>query len=159
MSIPLTEKEKAFCQQFARLHNAKEAAVRAGYSINRAQRTADRLLQRREILRRIDREMERFVPQHLEQLLFAGLMRLAFGSANDAAKLAVGHEALSPEQIDRLDLFLVSELKKTKDGGFEVKLHDRIKALGCLEQFLQAHQDSQTADSFFQALEQSVKED
>ena len=44
MSIPLTEKEKAFCQQFARLHNAKEAAVRAGYSINRAQRTADRLL-------------------------------------------------------------------------------------------------------------------
>ena len=57
------------------------------------------------------------------------LARLAFGGANDAARLA-----LSPGEVDpgALDLSAVAELKVTDKGGVEVKLVDRVRALETL---------------------------
>ncbi len=53
---------------------------------------------------------------------------LAGSRANDAVKLAflTGEEL---ERLDGLDLSAVTELKRNKDGGVEVKFIDRLSAL------------------------------
>ena len=58
----------------------------------------------------------------------SGLSRLAFGQVNDVAAL-VFSEQPTPSQIAQADLFNVSEMKRVKGGGVEVKFFDRQKAL------------------------------
>lgn len=60
----------------------------------------------------------------------AGLRRIALGRSNDAARLALG--GLAPEEVDALDLFAVSEIKRSREGGCDVKLYDRLEALRLL---------------------------
>ena len=65
----------------------------------------------------------------------SGLERIAFGSANDAALLVFSEEMPNPDKISELDLFNVSEIKRVKGGGVEVKLFDRQKALERLYEY------------------------
>lgn len=75
------------------------------------------------------------------------LAQLAFGRANDCVKLVLED---APE-IDRLDLSLLSEVKRNEKGTVEVKLIDRIRAL---EQLLEAGtENADCAEAFFAAAE------
>ena len=77
------------------------------------------------------------------------LAELAFGRANDCVRLALEDE---PE-LSRLDLSLLSEVKRNDKGTVEIKLIDRLKAL---EQLAQAAQeDSDGAREFLRALRES----
>ena len=58
----------------------------------------------------------------------AGLVRLAFGSVNDPVALVFSDQP-TPYAIAHSDLFNVSEIKRVKGGGVEVKFFDRQKAL------------------------------
>jgi hypothetical protein len=58
-----------------------------------------------------------------------GLERLADGRANDAVRLAFAEELPAPEELEQMDLYNVSEIKRVKGGGVEIKLFDRQKAL------------------------------
>lgn len=61
------------------------------------------------------------------------LRRLAKWRNNDAVKLAaLGTE--DAEAIERLDLYGVSELKKSANGAFEAKFVDRLKVLEMLRE-------------------------
>lgn len=86
------------------------------------------------------------------------LMELACGNANDVAKLAL----LEPgdyEMIDQLDLTMLAEMKRTEKGLVEVKLHDRIRALELLTEFLETRSEQKSDDkarAFLQALEQAA---
>ena len=82
-------------------------------------------------------------------------MRLAFGSVADAMKLMLCEEAMSTEEIEKLDLFNVSEIKRPKGGGLEIKFFDRIKALERLEKLGGGEENSQS--SFIQALSEGAK--
>ena len=73
------------------------------------------------------------------------LAELAFGKANDCVRLALEDDP----QLGRLDLSLLSEVKRNDKGTVEIKLIDRLKALeqlaavagddgGEMEQFLAA---------------------
>ena len=73
------------------------------------------------------------------------LAELAFGKANDCVRLALEDDPL----LDKLDLSLLSEVKRNDKGTVEIKLIDRLKALeqlaavagddgGEMEQFLAA---------------------
>lgn len=73
------------------------------------------------------------------------LAELAFGKANDCVRLALED---APE-LGRLDLSLLSEVKRNDKGTVEIKLIDRLRALeqlaavagddgGELEKFLEA---------------------
>lgn len=53
------------------------------------------------------------------------LGELAFGRVNDCVRLALED---SPE-VEKLDLGLISEVKKTEKGLVEIKLIDRLKVL------------------------------
>lgn len=75
------------------------------------------------------------------------LAQLAFGQANDCVKLVLCEGI----DIDKLDLSLLSELKRNDKGTVEIKLIDRIRAL---EQLLSAGTEEEgCAEAFFAALE------
>lgn len=63
----------------------------------------------------------------------SGLERIAFGGVNDAVSLLFQTEP-DPEELRRLDLYSVAEIRRMKDGGIEIKFYDRMKALECLRQ-------------------------
>lgn len=75
------------------------------------------------------------------------LAELAFGRANDCVRLALE----APADLDKLDLSLLSEVKRNDKGAVEIKLIDRLRALEQLAQV--AGEDSGGMDSFLQALQ------
>ena len=58
------------------------------------------------------------------------LAELVFGKANDCVRLALEDDP----QLNRLDLSLLSEIKRNEKGTVEIKLIDRLKALEQLAQ-------------------------
>ena len=99
----------------------------------------------------------RCADRKLEQRIRAGEIRrqdvtrrlaeLAFGNANDCVRLALED---APE-LDKLDLSLLSEVKRNEKGTVEIKLIDRLQALEQLAEV--AGEDSSDMASFLQALQ------
>ena len=75
------------------------------------------------------------------------LAELAFGKANDCVRLALEDDP----QRGRLDLSLLSEVKRNDKGTVEIKLIDRLRALEQLAQV--AGEDTQDLEAFLQALQ------
>ena len=75
------------------------------------------------------------------------LAELAFGKANDCVKLVLE----DAPRVGRLDLSLLSEVKRNDKGTVEVKLVDRLRALEQLA--LLAQDKGQDLESFLQALQ------
>ena len=117
---------KDFVLSFVRGRNAEEAAVNAGISPARAKQDGLKLLSQRGIRRQV--EKERDIAFSGEAEIRAGLERLAYGRVNDAAALAFADE-VTPAMLAKADLFNVSEIKRIKGGGVEIKFYDRQKAL------------------------------
>lgn len=151
----MTEQTKAkrrqFCSLYAMLGNISEAALRAGFPPETAFQdgleilgtpSCQRLVQRMTRMPRIDPRAQ----------VHVGLERLAFGTANDALTLLLGEEPLSGEQLSRLDLFNVSEIKKVKGGGLEIKFFDRQKALERMYEYASSADSGAAARSLLAAL-------
>lgn len=119
---------RLFCIYYLALGNAAEAAMRAGFPAETAEAEGLRLLQT-PYCRSTLASLAAQPPLPTQSLVLAGLSRLAFGSANDAAKLVFADELPPEEMLVSLDLFHVSELKRVKGGGVEVKLFDRQRAM------------------------------
>lgn len=122
----LNSKEKAFCKAFAECGNGVEAAFRAGYSKN-PKKVSDDLLCNDIVCSEINRiclSKKEFAKNVAE----IGYRRLAFGSIADAVSLLYMDKP-TKEELEKMDLFLVSEIKKPKDGAMEIKFFDRLKAL------------------------------
>ncbi len=149
-----TAKEMLFCYYFHQLRNGREAAARAGYLPIMAENTAMKLLQRKDIhrvLKGLDQEYEK---GRLQNDIISGLKRLAFGSVSDSMKLIFQDEL--PE-LEELDFFAISEIKKPKDGALEIKFFDRFKAL---EKLLEISEEASGQDGIaglYHALEQSAR--
>ena len=75
------------------------------------------------------------------------LAELAFGPVNDCVKLAVEE---NPE-LEKLDLSLLSEVKRSDKGAVEVKLIDRLRILEQLTQMTGS--DSGGIEAFLRALQ------
>ena len=75
------------------------------------------------------------------------LAELAFGKANDCVRLALEDDPL----LDKLDLSLLSEVKRNDKGTVEIKLIDRLRALEQLA--LVAEEEKTDLESFLQALQ------
>lgn len=77
------------------------------------------------------------------------MAELAFGKANDCVRLVLEEDP----PVSRLDLSLLSEVKRNDKGTVEVKLIDRLRALEQLQQT--AGQDEGEMASFLEALKGS----
>lgn len=149
----LDSKAKLFCTYYYLLGNIREAAIKAGYSPLFAEKKGAHLLGLPEIKAEILKISKAKASDNIAK---SGLMRLAFGTIADAVKLIQSEENLQQISPDELDLFNVSEIKKQKGGGFEIKFFDRFKALEKLCD-LETRQTSESSLPFFEALEKSAK--
>lgn len=150
--VGLTEKERLFCAYYAEDGDARGCAARAGFVVA-PRRSAARMLAREEIRNEIERlEKEKKANTALVE---KGLRRLAFGSVADALKLMLCEETMTSEEIEKLDLFNVSDIKRPKGGGLEIKFFDRLKALERLEKLGTGEENTQS--SFVQALSEGAK--
>ncbi len=90
-----------------------------------------------------------------EEEICEGLKRLAFGEIKDAIYLLFANENEIAEKLPSLDLFNISEIKRPKGGGMEIKFFDRIRALEKLRD-IKSNSPSQPL-SFYKALEEGAK--
>ena len=75
------------------------------------------------------------------------LAELAFGKANDCVRLVLEEDT----PLGKLDLSLLSEVKKNEKGTVEVKLVDRLRALEQLA--LLAQENGENLEEFLKALQ------
>lgn len=148
----LSKKELLFCRLYASGGNGREAAFKAGYTVC-PEICAKKLLADAGIKKEVGRLRKEFDCSANE--VRTGLRRLAFSSPADAVKLILSD---SPESIEpeSLDLFCVSEIKRPKGGGLEIKFFDRIKALEKLGEYSLPSEEKGTLP-FYQALEKSAE--
>ncbi|MBR1764954.1 MAG: terminase small subunit [Ruminococcus sp.] len=140
---------KDFVAAFARGGNAEEAAINAGISPLRAKTDGLRLLLKSAVRRQIKRVRAALFSDEAE--VRAGLERLAYGRANDAVALAFCEE-ITPELLAGADLYNVSEIKKVKGGGVEIKLFDRQRALEALAELNDRQQQDKRARSLVEEI-------
>ena len=79
------------------------------------------------------------------------LAELAFGRANDCVRLALEDDP----NLGRLDLSLLSEVKRNDKGTVEIKLIDRLRALEQLAQI--AGEGGEELEQFLSALQGGAK--
>lgn len=127
------------------------AAKRAGYAKN-AETVGEKLLCRNDIADEIE-NLSKQREKTLANMASVGYQRLAFGNISDAVSLLY-MENPSQADLGTMDLFLVSEIKRPKDGSMEIKFFDRLKALEKLEKNNIAEND---AKSLFEAISESAK--
>ena len=151
MRSALSAKQLSFCRHFVRTRNGREAAAAAGFALF-PERAAQRLLADKRVRTQIE-ALEKDVAASRAELV-AGYRRLAFGSVSDAVRLLLYEAGDEPLDLDRLDLFLVSDIKRPKGGGMEIKFFDRQKALERLEELQAGTSDG--ALPFYRALERSA---
>ncbi len=81
---------------------------------------------------------------------------LAFGKTNDAVRL-VFLDAENQEQLEGLDLRMVSEVKRGSNGTVEVKLLNRIALLELLAGLIEPEENEKgRAESFFSAMDKAA---
>ncbi len=118
----LTKKEKAFCRGFLERGSIAEAESFAGMS-----KGGSELICRDDILEEIER-LSQLQNKSLKQLARSGLKRLAMGNIADAVSL-ISMKDYDSETLKNMDLFMVSEIKRSEKGQIEIKFFDRFKAL------------------------------
>ena len=149
----LKPKEYLFSYYYVKTKNVREAAAKAGYIIM-PENTGIRILKKPEVKKEIARLLKSNDISFSQ--IKAGYERMAFGGASDAVRLMYLPEDTEPERLDSMDLFGISEIKRPKSGGMEIKFFDRLKALDKLSE-LSEEQNRDGAKPFYEALEQSAK--
>ena len=140
---------KDFVIHYCQSRNAEESAQAVGVSPIRAKLEGLRLLSRKSVGRMIKTAEENTMPS--DYAIKSGLERLAFGRTNDAIELVFAEE-ITPHKIRQADLFNVSEIKRVKGGGVEIKFFDRQKALERLAEFNEQLHNRSNAESLMNAL-------
>ena len=139
-------RKRDFCAAYLRTLDPGEAAEAAG----RGDGFATRAL--KGVRRRLEKMRGAAAGELRREDALRRLAQLAFGRANDAARLA-----LAPREVDPggLDLSAVAELKVTDKGGVEVKLVDRVRALETLCALLE-ERGGGGAEELYRALEDAA---
>lgn len=154
MTARLKPKEELFCYYYAKLRNSMEAAIKAGFPKFTAEIYGDRLLMRDVVKKRIREIGDHEQNDELMQCIISGLKRLAFSPTSDSIKLAVTNR--DELNIDKLDLFHVSEIKIPKENSIEIKFFDRFKAFDKLIELVEKNSGEKEACEFYKALEASA---
>ena len=138
-----------FCCNYVTLGNAEEAALKAGFPRENALTAGIELLKTKECQDTIARIRDILSDSGS---IISGLKRVAFGSCTDAVYLVFADELPPAETIGKLDLFNVSEIKRVKGGGVEVKFFDRMKALEKLFELENAYSARDKAADLIRAM-------
>ncbi len=111
------------------------------------------LLARPEFAQQVDKQRQAMAGQLRQEDVTRALAELAFGRCNDCVKLALDPAA----EVDRLDLRLLSEIRRNDKGTVEIRLVDRLAALARLEQLVGGGKGE--AEGFLAAMSAAACED
>ncbi len=108
----------------------------------------------------VKKMIKRFADDGLcaEEGVRIGLERLAFGAVNDVIEVVMSEEGVASHKIKTMNFFNVSEIKKVKGGGVEIKLFDRQKAMEKLLEIYEKNENSSSAQEFLSALKGAAAE-
>lgn len=136
------------------LGDVKEAALSAGIPAQIAYVEGLKILGDKTVARLLKKGRKR---SSSEAEVLRGLRRLAFGRTNDALELLKD----DPGDVDpqALDLYNVSEIKRVKGGGVEIKFFDRLEALERLGEIETKESDAERADAVFRGLARASAEE
>ena len=147
----LTKRQKRFLCRFARCGNIAEAAVYCGIPPDMAYEEGLKILRHPKAFDFVTEAavtLRRYDGDSVERCLD----RLINGRINDAVMLAKSNpEELTEEDVRKLDLYNVSELKFGK-GVCEIKFADRVKAIEKLNEIRNSRASDNVAQSFFDAI-------
>lgn len=152
MENKLKPREKLFCLYYCQFREPRFAAALAGYDLFIC-KTAAKLMKRKDILAEIERLDKIEADSGCE--VMSGYRRLAFGSCADAFKLLFADEEASRPNFETLDLFNISEIKRPKNGGIEIKFFDRLKALEALGE-ISSNSEVDRVLPFYDVIEKSA---
>lgn len=141
--------KKDFAVMFTATRNAFESAVKLGVEPEQARVIGEKMLNDK----KVRNDIKKLDDNSIQTMSFVktGLSRLAFGSVNEAVAL-VFDDNVSLQKILSADLFNVSEIKKIKGGGVEMKFFDRQKALEKLVELDPELKDISDAQQFINAV-------
>ncbi|MEM1484350.1 hypothetical protein V6615_05650 [Oscillospiraceae bacterium PP1C4] len=145
------QRKNLFCVFMARGFSPEEAVRRAGLGAGDCGLQSAALLGEPKVRRQIaklSRELAFCAPAVLAR---AGLERIALGDISDVIRMVQEDEGAS---LSGAELFNISEIKRPKGGGFEIKFYDRLRALSLLAGLDSGK--SETAGSLLSALAQSA---
>ena len=145
------EKRKLFCYFYLKLGNVQEAGIKAGFQPSIALVEGLKILENPSYQPQLQR-LQTVTNLSVARLVTTGLERLAFGSINDAVTLACSDEFPPPQVLEKLDLFNISEIKRVKGGGVEIKFADRLKAMEKLLACEKESSELNNAESLINAL-------
>ena len=135
----LKNKELLFCYYFANTQSVELSAIKAGYRKNPLV-TGTQLLYREDIKAKI-KELTNSQKELYSSLAVSGYQRLAFSSVADAVSMLF-MDSPDKKTLENMDLYMVSEIRKPRDGAMEIKFFDRIKALDKLSELSSAEDNS-----------------
>lgn len=143
VAMPLNDKQKRFCQEYAVDSNATQAAIRAGYSAKTAEVQGSRLLSYANVAEEIKR-LKNKTAGKLEitrEMIAAELMKIGFSnitdyinkdfSIKDLIKLA--KEKTAAIESITVDEVTIGTRKKTR---VKFKLYDKPEALEKLAKYI-----------------------
>ena len=126
----LKPRERLFCRCYADSGDALRAAKEAGF-LKDSRRVSGKLLSDDAVLEEISRLLS-LRQRPLGNLAAIGYHKLAFGSVSDALRLLYAEQP-DAEELEQMDLFMISDIRRNRDGMLEIKFFDRLKALEKLD--------------------------
>lgn len=141
MKADMVAERRRFAAAYLRCFDAEQAAQEVG------REDGLRMLSSPAVQREV--EFQRGQCDICRRDVLRWLAQLAFGRANDCVRLVLEER---PE-VEKLDLRLLSEVKRSEKGTVEVKLVDRVRALERLLEAVSAEDGSAAAEAFFAAAE------
>ena len=144
---PLTKAQtRTFASVYLRTMDPQQAARSIGAG------DAIRILAQEEVGRQIQTTRQLLAEQFTPEDTVRRMVELAFGRANDCVRLALQEDV----DIDRLDLSLLSEIRRNEKGTVEIRLIDRMRVL---ERLLNLERSSESeASAFFRAMQAACGE-
>lgn len=145
-----TQIKHLFALFYASGKSVKEAGILAGFDKDEAEQEGLKLLK----LRSVQKLVKRYVQNGLNNAdgVKIGLKRLAFGEINDIMEVVLSEEPIGLNKLFKMNFYNISEVKKVKGGGIEVKIFDRQKAMEKLLEIYKSEDNKTGAEEFLNAL-------
>lgn len=128
----LTEKQKAFVQEYLVDLNAKAAAIRAGYSAKTAAEQGHQQLQKPAVKAAIEKAMElrSLRTQITADMVLQELAKVGFSKLGDFVEFGPrGVRIKDSKDVDSAVLAEVSETETNAGTNRKIKLYDKVRAL------------------------------
>ena len=134
----LNRRQRIFAQEYLVDLNAKQAAIRAGYSPKTAKSVGYRLLTYVDVMAEVTRRLEDRAKRNDVDAdrVIEELARLAFGDLRSIVQVVDGKVVVKPSaEWTRDEAATVAEVAQTRQG-IRVKMHPKLQALEALAKHL-----------------------